>query len=152
MSHVCDYPTAVKLRQVNTLNLIVDLHDPDNGFDIGGKLQPPVTNQRQGRRKSARVRGSYAVGPRIDDDATYVVPVLLLGDSWPEVEQRFIDLYDALRANDIFYLETELSGVRKRWLSDAPVDIEPVAMDRKNNRQRYDLVFLVQPNPTVTIV
>lgn len=151
MSHECEFPTEVRLIEVGSLDPIVDFHDPDNGVDVAGKLLPPVTNQRQGRLKVARVRGSFPVGPRVEDDGSFVIPVLVFGSSWPVTEQRFLDLYDAIRSADEFYIETVLSGVTRRWFCDAPVDIEPVESDRGNNRQRYDLVFLVQPNPTVVI-
>jgi len=151
MSHTHDLPTAVRLRAVGTLAEIVSFHDPDNGVDIGGKLLPPVGNQRQGRLKSARVHGSFAVGARLGDDAEFTVPLLVFGASWGQCSQRFLDVLDAIRSVDEFYLETVLSGVTTRWFCDAPVDFDEVVSDRKNNRQRYDLTFLVQPNPTVTI-
>lgn len=151
MSHVHDLPTSVRLLQVGSLTEIVDFHDPDNGVDVGGKLRKPVGNQRQARLKSARAHGSYGVGARLNDDLSFTVPVLIFGASWGETEQRFLDLIDAVRSFDRFYIETVLSGVTTRWFCDAPVDFEEVVTDRKNNRQRYDLTFLVQPNPTVTI-
>lgn len=151
MSHECMFPTDVRLLEVDSLDVLVDFHDPDNGVDVAGKLLPPVTNQRQARLKSARVHGSYPVGPRLNDDAEFVVPVLVMGDSWGECSQRFLDLITAIRAADEFVLETALSGVTTRWFCDAPVEFEEVVHDRGNNRQRYDLVFTVQPSPTVVI-
>lgn len=152
MSHVCEYPTAVRLLEVGTLTQIVDFHDPDNGVDVAGKIGRPLPNQRQGRLKSARVHGSFPVGARLDDDGVLSLPVLVFGSSWPETEQRFVDLLDSIHAHDEFYIETELSGVTTRWLCDAPVDFDDIVHDRKNNRQTYRLTFLVQPNPTVVIV
>ena len=151
MSHVHDLPTEVRLRAIGTLASIVEFHDPDNGVDVGGKLRKPVGNQRQARLKSARAHGSYGVGARLNDDLTLTVPVLIFGSSWAVTEQRFLDLIDAVRSADRFYVETVLSGVTTRWYCDAPVDFDEVETDRKNRRQRYDLTFLVQPNPTVTI-
>jgi hypothetical protein len=151
MTHVHDLPTEVRLLEVGTLAVIVDFHDPENGVDVGGKLRKPVLNQRQARIKSARAHGSYGIGARLDDDGEFVIPVLVFGSSWGQTEQRFLDLIDAVRSADRFYIETVLSGVTTRWYCDAPVDFEEVVTDRKNNRQRYDLVFLVQPNPSVSI-
>lgn len=151
MTHVCDFPTEVRLLEVGTLAVIVDFHDPDNGVDVGGKLGKPVLGQRQARLKSARASGSYPVGARLDDDGQFVIPVLVFGDSWAQSEARFVALHDAVRSHSRFYIETVLSGVTTRWYCDAPVDFDEVVADRKNHRQRYDLVFLVQPNPTVSI-
>lgn len=151
MSHVHELPTSVRLLEVGTLAEILDFHDPDNGVDVGGKLRKPVGNQRQARLKSARAHGSYPTGVRLFDDLEFVVPVLVFGSSWAVTEQRFLDLIDAVRTHDAFYIETVLSGVTTRWYCDAPVDFDEVVTDRKNNRQLYELTFLVQPNPTVTI-
>lgn len=152
MSHVHDLPTEVRLRAVGTLASIVEFHDPDNGVDVAGKLRKPVGNQRQARIKSARAHGSYGIGARLDDDLTFTIPVLVFGSSWGQTEQRFLDLIDAVRSADKFYVETVLSGVTTRYYCDAPVDFAEVETDRKNNRQRYDLTFLVQPSPYVSIV
>ena len=153
MTHVHDLPTEVRLRAVGTLASIVEFHNPDNGVDIGGKLLPPTgRNQRQSRLKSARAHGSYKTGARLFDDAEFVLPLLVFGSSWAQCTTRFLALIDAVQSVDAFYLETVLSGVTTRWYCDAPVDFDEVVSDRKNNRQRYDLTFLVQPNPTVTIV
>ena len=152
MTHTHDLPTAVRLRAVGTLAEIVSFHDPDNGVDIGGKLLPPMSrNQRQARLKSARAHGSYATGARLFDDAEFVVPLLVFGSSWGQCTQRFLDVVTAVQSAERFYVETVMSGVTTRWYCDAPVDFDEVASDRKNNRQRYDLTFTVQPRPTVTI-
>lgn len=152
MTHVHDLPTSVRLLAVGTLAEIVDFHDPDNGIDIGGKLLPPVgRNQRQSRLKSARAHGSFSTGARLFDDAEFVLPLLVFGSTWGQCSQRFLDLIDAVQSVEAFYLETVLSGVTTRWYCDAPVSFDEVTSYRKNNRQRYDLTFLVQPNPTVTI-
>lgn len=154
MSHTCDFPTDVRLLEVGTLDVLVDLHDPDNGFDITDEIVLPNPNQRQGRLKSARAHGSYGVGARLDDDGLLVIRVGVFGSSWGQCTTRVLAMVAGLRSADRFYVETELDGVTTRWFCDAPVDVNPEPIeivDRAANMQRYELRFLVQPNPTVVI-
>jgi hypothetical protein len=116
-----------------------------------GIQAPAPARKRQNRRKYARVGGSFPSGARLPDDGVLTVPVLILGDSWPQVTTRLLDMLEAIDLDE-FYIETELSGVRTRWYCDAPVEFDEVTSDRKNNRQTYELRFLVQPNPSVTLV
>ena len=63
-------------------------------------------------------------------------------------------MYAAIDSADEFYVETVLSGVTTRWFCDAPVDVIPEPIDaaaRMQSSLEYELRFLVQPNPTVTI-
>lgn len=154
MTHVCEFPTDVRLRELGTLVEVFDLHDPDNGYDILDEIVLPAPNQRQSRLTSARAHGSYGTGARLNDDGLLVISVGVFGSSWGQCTTRVLAMIDALRSLDRFYVETELSGVITRWYSDAPVDVNPEPVDifaRANNMQRYELRFLVQPNPTVTI-
>ena len=154
MTHVCQFPTDVRIREVGSLDEVFDLHDPDNGYDILDEIAMPAPNMRQARLKSARANGSYGVGARLADDGSLIIQVGIFGSSWGQCTTRAIALIDALRSVDTYYVETELSGVITRWFSDAPADVnpEPITItDRAANMQRYELRFLVQPNPTVTI-
>jgi hypothetical protein len=154
MTHVCDFPTDVRLLEVGTLSVLLDLHDPDNGFDITDEIVQPDPNQRQARLKSARAHGSYGVGARLDDDGLLVIRVGVFGSTWGQCTTRVLAMLEGLRAADRFYVETALSGVTTRYFCDAPVDVNPEPIeivDRAANMQRYELRFTVQPRPTVTI-
>lgn len=153
--HTHTFPTSVRLLEVGTLAVIVELHDPANGLLIADEVVTPQPNKRQARVKSARAHGSYGIGVRLREDGTLVVPITIEGATWGQQQARQKALYDELDALDVFYVETTLSGVTTRWYSDAPVDILPEPIDataRMHNELAYELRFLVQPNPTVTIV
>jgi hypothetical protein len=154
MTHSHDFPTALRVLEYGTLDVLVELHDPDNGVLIGESVTHPRPNQRQARVKGARAHGSYGVGARLDDDGTLIVPITIEGATWAQQQTRQGVVYEALRSADRFYVEEVLSGVTTRWYCDAPVDIfpEPVRADsRIRNELGYELHFLVQPNPAVTI-
>ena len=154
MTHTHSFPTSVRLLEYGTLTVVAELHDPVNGVLVGAEIEPPQPNKRQARIKSARSGGSYGVGSRLPDDGTIVVPITIEGASWAEQQSRQKALYDALDGLDRFYVEVVLSGVTTRWFSDAPVDVFPDPIDaaaRMNNELGYELRFLVQPNPSVTI-
>jgi hypothetical protein len=154
MIHSHDFPTSISLLEFGTLAVLVELHDPTNGVLIGTAVTRPRPNQRQARIKSARAHGSYGVGVRLDDDGTLIVPITIAGDTWAQQQTRQGAVYEALRSADRFYVEEVLSGVTTRWYCDAPVDIFPDPIDapaRINNELGYELHFLVQPNPSVTI-
>lgn len=154
MTHSHDFPTSVRLLEAGTLAVLADLHDAAGGILIGAEITRPLPNKLQGRIKGARAGGSYRVGARRSDDGTYVLPITISGSTWAEQQTRERALYEALDALDVFYVEEVLSGVTYRWWSDAPVDVFPdpiTAAARINNELDYELRFLVQPNPTVTI-
>lgn len=154
MTHTHDFPTSVRLLEFGTLAILADLHDPTNGVLIGAAISRPAPNLLQSRIKGARAGGSYRVGAKRPDDGVLIVPITIKGATWPEQQTREVALYTALEALDVFYLEQVLSGVTTRWYSDAPVDVLPDSIDadaRRNNELDYELRFLVQPHPTVTI-
>jgi hypothetical protein len=151
----CDIPTSLSLLAPDTLAAYVELQDDVNGLSLVDALDIPNEEPRQGRRKSSRVRGSYSLGPAIDDDGSYVARLVVEGGSWSECKSRFVSVRTSLRSRSEFYLQEELDGVRTRWYSDAPVSILPAPVttaDRMGFRQEYELRFLVQPNPSVTIL
>lgn len=153
-SHACDFPTEIRLAQVGSLTTIIDLHDPEAGLDIAAEVVEPLPTVRQGRLKVARARGSFPVGARLPDDGTLVVPVNVFGATYAAQATAYQTMYAALMAHDAFIIETALSGVVTRWFCDAPVDIvsQPITSEtRVLNSREYELRFLVQPNPAVTI-
>jgi hypothetical protein len=154
MTHVCEWPTAVRLLNVDTEAELYDFHDPDNGVDVAGEIILPPPNKRQRRRKYARVGGSFGIGARLPDDGTLIVPIVISGATWGQKETRYLAMYAAIDSLDELYVETELSGVKTRWYTDAPVDVLPAPVTptaRARNRLEYELRFLVQPDPDITI-
>ena len=152
--HVCDFPTQIRLAQVGSLTTILDLHDPESGLDIAAEVVEPNPTVRQGRLKVARAIGSFPVGARLPDDGTLIVLVNVFGATYAAQATNYQAMFAALTANDEFIVETVLSGVTTRWFCDAPVDIlgQPITSEtRVLNSREYELRFLVQPNPTVTI-
>lgn len=150
-------PTAVRILDVDSpATLVVALEDPANGLTVLGPMEVPEDGQRQGRRKSSRVRGSYAVGgPAIDDDGELGFTLKVQRETWPLTCQKWIDTRAALRSRSRYLVEVELSGVRTRWLCDAPARFPELPITNSSrvlNRRVFDMRFLVQPNPSVTIL
>ena len=154
MTHAHEFPTSVRLLDIDGTTELIDLHDPDAGYLIGDEIVLPPPNKRRGRIKSARSGGSYRSGARVPDDGTLIVPISVTGATWPAKETHYQALYAVLDALDEFFVEVVLSGVTTRWYSDDAVDVFPSPItgeSRVLNSQDYELRFLVQPSPTVTI-
>jgi hypothetical protein len=153
-THSHAFATSVRLLDIDGTTELIDFHDPDAGYLIGDEIVLPAPNKRRGRIKSSRTGGSYRVGPRVPDDGVLIVPISVLGATWPAKETAYQALYDVLDALDEFYVEVILSGVTTRWYSDDAVDVFPEPItggSRVINSQDYELRFLVQPSPVVTI-
>ena len=76
---MADFPTSIRILDVDSLATVFDFHDPDDGYEIGAEVTLPLPNKRQGRLKVARAIGSFPVGARLPDDGTLVVPVVISG-------------------------------------------------------------------------
>jgi hypothetical protein len=154
MTHPHELPTSVRLLDIDGTTELIDFHDEAAGLLIGDEIILPPPNKRRGRIKSARSGGSYRVGARVPDDGVLIVPISVLGDTWPAKETNYQAMYAVLDALDEFYVEVVLSGVETRWYSDDAVDVFPAPVTgetRVLNEQDYELRFTVQPSPVVTI-
>lgn len=153
-THTHVFPTSVRLIDIDGTTELIDFHDEAAGLLIGDEIVLPPPNKRRGRLKSARASGSYRVGPRVPDDGVLIVPVSVFGATWAAYETNYEAMFAVLDALDEFYVEVVLSGVTRRWYSDDAVDVYPSPVNgdaRILNSLDYELRFLVQPSPAVTI-
>lgn len=150
MSTTCDFAVAVRIVAADGTTVRANLNDPAAGLSVL-TVQEPEDNQRDIRVTAARVDGSFRVAAA-DADGVLVVLLDVDGTTWAQVETRWQAIRAAYRAEPMFFLETEVEGVTKRWRTERP-DVAPGVSDSSSlvlKRQGYALRFRVQPNPTIT--
>lgn len=152
MSDECDFDLAVRIIGADGVTILADLNDHDAGLSVMRPFTYPEENLRETRDTAPRVDGSFPQAVAFDD-SFLLVRCRVRGSSWVQVETRWETVRAAYLTDPVFYLETELAGVTRRWRAErpnvTPEDIDAFAL--RNLWLTYQLRFRVQPNPTVTV-
>lgn len=128
-----------------------ELRNPAGGLFVES-LTLPEEATREVRITAPRVDGSFLIATA-DEDGFVGVGMRVEGSSWAQCTSRWQAVRTAYRADDEFYLETEIEGVTTRYFAERPA-VSPAGLDGSTVatlRQWYQLRFRVQPNPSVTI-
>lgn len=150
----CDFDVALRVVAADGVTVRGDLHDDANGLHLMSPVILPQDDARRERYSSPRSHGDFVSGPPLDEPGELVVTVDVSGASWGQVETRWQAVRGWLRAEWDFFVEYEAEGVVTRWRTERPnISVpEHTPGDLKAKRLTYQLRFVCQPNPTVTIV
>lgn len=133
--------------------LVVTLRDRPNGL-IVESFEDPSEEDAAPRYKSPRARGGFRQGPSRDDEGEAVVVLRVEGSSWGQVATRWEAVRTAVRLHDDFKLQVEVDGVVTTWHAERRSirRLTPVTGEYIEAAHRvFELRFICQPNPTITI-
>ena len=131
--------------------LRLDLESPSQGLELV-TVQEPEETYREVEATADRVPGSSLIAS-VEDVGTLVVTVRAFGPTWAACAGNWETARAAYKAEAVFFVETGIEGVTKRWEARRPVVVpaEIGSGDIAARWQTYQLRFRVQPNPTVSI-
>lgn len=152
MSLNCQFDIGARI--VSSFGTTVrELHDHDGGIHLQVPIGQPRFGPLRSRSRWRHAKGDIPFGFITRDTGLLTLPVLITGDSWAQVEARAEALEADLWAEPDYFVETEIEGVTRRYITDVPSyegsDITP--MDLANWRMEFPLRFIVQPDPTTTV-
>jgi hypothetical protein len=149
----CDFDIALRIVAADGSTVRGDLNDQANWLILLSPVIVPQDETRRVRYKSPRSHGDFTSGPPLDEPGELVVTVDVEGSTWAQVETRWDAVRDYLRLEWDFFVEYEAEGVTRRWRTERPNITVPAQTpsDIKALRLTYQLRFICQPNPVVTI-
>ena len=153
ISATCQFDTSLRIIAADGTTVRGDLHDHDNGRHLA-PIVMPQGDIEWATYTSPRPHGDFTSGAPTDAPGELIATVTVEAASWPAVEASWEVVRGWVRAEWHFYIEHEVEGVVTRWRTRRPNIGIPSrsAVDYQNRRLTYQLRFVCQPNPTVTVV
>lgn len=153
MSVDCQFDIDARLIESDGETVLRSFHDHDNGVHIQRPLGQPRFGPVRSRSTWRSAQGDVPYGIPRRDTGILPVNLLITGDTWPQVEARLEAIEADLWAENDYFIETELEGVIRRYITDVPsydtADVSPA--DMRNCRLTLQMRFIVQPLPVTTI-
>lgn len=149
----CDFNLSLRVVAADGTTVRGDLNDQANGLTLMAPLVLPQDEVSRARYRSPRAKGDFTSGPPLDDPSELVATVEVTGATWAQVETRWDTVRGWVKAEWDFFIEYEVEGVTTRWRTERPniAVAEQTSSDYRSLALTYQLRFITQPNPVVTI-